>query len=67
MKLINCETKQEVKIGDIVTSFRGEKYEVTRISIPHSHASSGRMHVTNGLIRQSFYPTVFNCKFIETT
>ena len=65
MKLINSNTKQEVKIGDTVTSFRGEKYEVCSWSEPQHAGSTGRMHVKGDQFDRSFYPTVFNCEFVN--
>ena len=65
MKLINSTTNREVKIGDTVTSFRGEKYEVHSWSIPHNEGSTGRMYVREGKLKGSYYPSVFNCKFVS--
>ena len=65
MKLINSTTNREVKIGDTVTSFRGEKYEVHSWSIPHNEGSTGRMYVKQGKLEGSYYPSVFNCKFVS--
>ena len=65
MKLINSTTNREVKIGDTVTSFRGEKYEVRSWSIPHNEGSTGRMYVREGKLEGSYYPSVFNCKFVS--
>ena len=65
MKLINSKTKQEVKIGDMVTSFRGEKYEVRSWSEPHHSGSTGRMYVKNDQLDRELYPAVFNCEFVN--
>jgi hypothetical protein len=67
MKLINSITKQEIKVGDIVISFRGEKCEVCSWSEPRHSDSTGRMYVKSEQYnRGNFYPTVFNCKFVWT-
>ena len=65
MKLINSITKQEVKIGDTVTSFRGEKYEVRSWSEPHHAGSTGRMYVKGDQYDRELYPAVFNCEFVN--
>ena len=65
MKLINSKTKQEVKIGDMVTSFRGEKYEVRSWSEPQHRGSTGRMYVKNDQLDRELYPAVFNCEFVN--
>ena len=65
MKLINSKTKQEVKIGDMVTSFRGEKYEVRSWSEPQHRGSTGRMYVKGDQFDRSLYPAVFNCEFVN--
>jgi hypothetical protein len=65
MKLINSITKEEIKIGDIVISFRGEKCEVCSWSEPRNSDSTGRIYVKGEQYnRGSFYPSVFNCKFV---
>lgn len=68
MKLINSITKQEVKIGDAVISFRGEKYKVRSWSEPEHAGSTGRMYVEESEAygrRMYFYPAVFNCEFVN--
>ena len=65
MKLINSITKQEIKIGDTVISFRGEKYEVRSWSEPQHAGSTGRMYVKNDQLDRSLYPAVFNCEFVN--
>jgi hypothetical protein len=65
MKLINSRTKQEVKIGDMVTSFRGEQYEVLNWSKPQHAGSSGRMYVKGDLCQRELFPSVFNCEFVK--
>ena len=55
--LVNKDTNKEVKIGDAVTCFRGEKTWVTSITPPHKSNSAGFVN--------NFYAHVFNCKFVE--
>ena len=68
-KLINQETNEEIKLGDEIISFRGEKYILNRIEEPHKPSSTGKLYVTpadqpEGMSR-SFYPTVFNAKILS--
>ena len=79
MKLINSITKKEVKIGDTVISFRGEKFEVLNWSKPQHAGSSGRMYVKvlanyqppdfspikGDYSARELFPSVFNCKFVD--
>jgi hypothetical protein len=63
---------QTVKVGDDVTSFRGERATVTGWAEPHGAQSTGRIEVRwKGRSRhanpQAYYPDVFNCEFIERT
>ena len=62
MKLIHNNTSQDVKIGDRVTSFRGEEMTVTGIEAPRHSASTGRVYVNNG---QGYYPSVFGLSWIN--
>ena len=65
MKLINSTTNKEVKIGDTVTSFRGERFELRSWSEPHHEGSTGRIYVREGKLEGSYYPSVFDCKFVN--
>lgn len=49
-----------VEVGDIVTSFRGERAMVVGGTPPRHAGSTGRIAVDNG---GEFYPSVFNCKW----
>jgi hypothetical protein len=62
MKCINKTTGEEVKVGDKVTSFRGKDYTVKRLESPHKPSASGRIYTEEG---DSFYVTVFDCKFVD--
>jgi hypothetical protein len=57
VKLINRTTGKEVKIGDTVTSFRGEKAKVEYMNPPHKSSSSGFVN--------NYYASVYDCKFVE--
>lgn len=61
MKLVYKDTGVPVKVGDIVTDFRGDKDVVTGWASPRNSNSTGRIYVTGG----EFYPSVFGCVWIE--
>ena len=58
-KLINTKTQQEVKVGDTVTDFRGEKGILTDVT-PHTGAN-GHIYMDGN----RYYPSVIDCKFVE--
>lgn len=64
MKLINTETGLEVKVGDEVTTFRGEKFILDSIVEPHKPSSTGKVYVTGDDFRRGFYPSVIGCKIV---
>ena len=69
MKLVNEKTGQEVKVGEVVTSFRGEKFTLRSAELPRHSGSSGRVvvlpkGVTNSFDAQEFFPSVFDLKFV---
>lgn len=45
MKLIHTKTLQPVKIGDAVTSFKGDKATIAHFLPPHKPSSSGHVSV----------------------
>jgi hypothetical protein len=57
VKLINRTTSEEVKIGDIVTDFRGETAKVKYMNPPHKSSSNGFVN--------NYYASVYDCKFVE--
>lgn len=66
MVLINSDGN-EVEAGDTVISFRGEEFTVAE-SIgrpPHKPSSTGRIHTKFGNSRMEYFPSVFNCKWVE--
>lgn len=66
MRLVHDETGLEVAVGDEVTDFRGDSAIVVMWDKPHSPASTGRLYVsTDGSPPFGYYPSVFNCTWIE--
>jgi len=67
-KLVNKDTGAEVKVGDTVTSFRGEKAIVKYLEPPHKPSASGRVYVTQeGMTgQQGFYASVFGLKYVDS-
>jgi hypothetical protein len=57
VKLVSNETGKEVKVGDQITTFRGEVETLQNMRPPHKSSSSG--YVNN------YYATVYDCKFVE--
>jgi hypothetical protein len=55
--LVNRTTGKQVKVGDEVTSFRGEKTTVKYMNPPHKSSSSGFVN--------NYYASVYDCKFVE--
>lgn len=64
MKLVYVESGIEVKVGDKVTDFRGDKAIVTGWREPQTSNSTGRIYVDFDKVCSEFYPSVFNCKFV---
>lgn len=67
MKLINQKTKNAVKVGEMVTSFRGETAIVTGWREPHKPSSTGRVHVQErgyGSVME-FFPSVYGLIFVD--
>lgn len=68
MKLIFIETGNEVRLGDIAHTFRGEKVKVVGIDQPHKSSSTGRVTVEfsdGDRGAQSFFPGVIEAKWID--
>ena len=61
MILINVETNKEVKVGDILITFRDIEATVISWSEPKTCNSSGRLYTTLG----EHFPSVYNCKFVK--
>lgn len=68
MKLIDIQNGREVKVGDIVSTFRNELVRVTGLQPPKKAGSTGRVVVEtcpNKGLAQELFPTVIGCKFVE--
>lgn len=67
MKLIFSKTRNEVKLGDLANTFRGEIVTVVGIDQPHKSSSTGRVTVkfSDGESARSFYPSVIDAEWIE--
>ena len=67
MKLVDQKTGHEVKIGDTVTSFRGEVLYLTNLEEPRHSSSTGRVGVKKPGSNTVFYffPTVIGCVFVD--
>ena len=65
-RLINEETKEEIKVGTTVKTFRDEEVMLLRFTPPHKPSSTGRVTVTEkgGFIRD-FFPSVINAKIVD--
>lgn len=68
MKLYNTKTNKPARIGDSVTSFRGDHATILGWREPHKPSASGLIEVeyydgTGG----SYYPSVFGCEFRNLT
>ena len=57
VKLVNTNTGKEVKIGDTVTSFRGETTTVKYVRPPHKPSACGYVN--------DYYAGVQDCEFVE--
>jgi len=67
MKLINSTTKKEIKVGDEVTTFRGEKAVLRGSEEPKHPASSGRVYVRfdGHDYDMSYFPSVIGAEFVK--
>jgi hypothetical protein len=68
--LRNEKTGQEIKVGDIVETFRGDKVVVKTIVEPNATSESGYVYVTYSDVKEfeftrSYYPSVISAKFYE--
>jgi hypothetical protein len=69
MKLINEKTLEEVCIGDVVYTLRGESGILRSSDVPHKPSSTGRVYIEfNGTMfvgsLREYFPSVIGCKFI---
>jgi hypothetical protein len=65
--LWNMTTGEFVKLGDAVTTSRGETWYVTALEPPKTLGSSGYIIVADSThgVRRHWYPGAVNCKFLE--
>jgi hypothetical protein len=59
--LVNAINEQEVNVGDLLRSFRGEIDECLGGTPPHKPSSTGFVSVRGG----RYYPSVFGLKWIK--
>jgi hypothetical protein len=52
---------QPVKVGVVLTDFRGNIHTVKSGTAPQHENSTGRIYTNKG----SFFPSVFDCKFVN--
>lgn len=69
-KLINIETGKEIKVGDVVITFRGEFAELLSFTSPHKPSSTGRVYIQSfnnesSLARREYFPSVIGAKIIN--
>lgn len=66
LKLVLAATGEEVKIGDRVTTFRGESGVVTAMQEPQHPGSTGRVSFKQDGQQSSseFYPGVINAEWV---
>ena len=67
MKLVDTKTGREIRIGDVVKTFRGEDAKVLGWSEPRHSASTGRVDVflIDAGYRQEFFPGVINARIVD--
>ncbi len=59
--LFNMTTGEPVRVGDIVTDFRGETCTISGGRAPHKPSSTGRVWVEE--FSQEYFPGVFNLEW----
>ena len=65
MKLINERTGTEIKIGDVVKTFRGEAATLVGMAEPRSENSTGRVYLRRDGVTDALYPSVIDAKWIK--
>ena len=72
MKLVHKETKQEVKVGDRVKTFRDEEGVLAQLYPPGTPGGgmNGKVRITldgekDDPFGAPFYCSVINCEFVE--
>lgn len=66
MKLVHKDTKEEVKVGELLTSFRGDKYYAHYWTYPHHGIGkiTVRKKLDDMLTSREFYVSVFNLEWV---
>ena len=67
MKLIDVTTRKSIKIGDIVESHLGEKYELIGFDFPHKSSAQGRVFLkeVNFGYESRYYASVINAEYVN--
>jgi len=65
MKLVNTKTGIELKVGDFVGTFRGEKMMLTGWAEPRHPGSSGRIYVVPVDFPLEYFPGVIDAAFVK--
>jgi hypothetical protein len=61
-KLINAKTDEEIKVGDVVTDFRGDKHKLVAWTRPKHPGSTGRVTLSDNRV---VYPSVIGAKIVD--
>jgi len=68
-KLVDVKTGNEIHVGDVVQTFRGEKARVTAWTEPCHAASTGRVSVVvlkeKRFGEQHFFPSVVGAEIVK--
>ena len=66
MHLINTTTGEQINIGQIVTTFRGEQKILRNFRPPHKPSSTGRVGLDNldGTFFGEYFPSVINASIV---
>jgi len=68
MRLIYTDSKEEVRVGDIATTLKGELVEVANFAAPHQPSCEGKVTVKRGSHANNFneyFVSVINAEWIE--
>lgn len=65
--LVDDATDQEIEVGTIVKTFRGEECKLLGFTAPRHDGSTGRVLVEIGRNRMEYYPSVIGCKIVEVS
>lgn len=63
MILVNSKTREPVKLGDEIISFRGERATVIGWMEPKHSGSTGRVQVVDAKYGGFFYPSVYGLEW----